>query len=69
MTEHDNTVAAAQEHAAKHVGAEPPCVQKKMARCFNGRASFYAFINHISPLYVYRYSWVRKISSSYNRWG
>jgi hypothetical protein len=53
MTEYDNIVVAAQEHAAKHAGACVfSCVQKN-GRCFIGRAfGFYASINHISAVYV-----------------
>jgi hypothetical protein len=41
MTEYDNIVVAAQEHAAKHAGAFVfSCVQKN-GRCFIGRAFVY----------------------------
>jgi hypothetical protein len=52
MTEYDNIVVAAQEHAAKHAGAFVYCVQKN-GRCFIGRAfGFMPSINHISAVYV-----------------
>jgi hypothetical protein len=51
MTEYDNIVVAAQEHAASAFVVFS-CVQKN-GRCFIGRAfGFYASINHISAVYV-----------------
>jgi hypothetical protein len=63
MTEYDNIVVAAQEHAAKHAGACVfSCVQKN-GRCFIGRAFGYAFYKSYISRLRYRYSWVRKVSS------
>jgi hypothetical protein len=63
MTEYDNIVVAAQEHAAKHAGALYSPVQKN-GRCFIGRAfGFYAFYKSYISRLRYRYSWVRKVSS------
>jgi hypothetical protein len=51
MTEYDNIVVAAQEHAAKR-WCLFSCVQKN-GRCFIGRAfGFMPSINHISAVYV-----------------
>jgi hypothetical protein len=49
MTEYDNIVVAAQEHAAKLLLFS--CVQKN-GRCFIGRAFGFMPINHISAVYV-----------------
>jgi hypothetical protein len=63
MTEYDNIVVAAQEHAAKTLVLVFSCVQKN-GRCFIGRAfGFYAFYKSYISRLRYRYSWVRKSSS------
>jgi hypothetical protein len=49
MTEYDNIVVAAQEHAAKHAGAFCTCVQK-MADALSADLAY--SINHISAVYV-----------------
>jgi hypothetical protein len=63
MTEYDNIVVAAQEHAAKHAGAfvySP--AYRKMADALSAERFFYAFYkSYISRLR--RYSWVRKVFS------
>jgi hypothetical protein len=62
MTEYDNIVVAAQEHADTLVF----CVfsVQKNGRCFIGRAfGFYAFYKSYISRLRYRYSWVRKVSS------
>jgi hypothetical protein len=53
MTEYDNIVVAAQEHAAKHAGAfvySP--AYRKMADALSAERFFYASINHISAVYA-----------------
>jgi hypothetical protein len=66
MTEYDNIVVAAQEHAAKHAGAfvYSPAYRKMADALSAERLAFMPSINHISRL-RYRYSWVRKVFFSY----
>jgi hypothetical protein len=52
MTEYDNIVVAAQEHAAKHAGALCILLRTENGRCFIGRAFGFYAINHISAVYV-----------------
>jgi hypothetical protein len=69
MTEYDNIVVAAQEHAAKHAGAFVYSPAQKNGRCFIGRAfGFYASINHISAVYVTGIAGSGKSLQLY-RWG
>jgi hypothetical protein len=53
MTEYDNIVVAAQEHAAKHAGALCILLYRKMADALSAeRLAFMPSINHISAVYV-----------------
>jgi hypothetical protein len=54
MTEYDNIVVAAQEHAAaKHAGAVYSPAYRKMADALSAeRLAFMPSINHISAVYV-----------------
>jgi hypothetical protein len=53
MTEYDNIVVAAQEHAAKHAGAFVYSPYRKMADALSAeRLAFMPSINHISAVYV-----------------
>jgi hypothetical protein len=64
MTEYDNIVVAAQEHAAKHAGAfvYSPAYRKN-GRCFIGRAfGFYFYKSYISRL---RYRYIQESLFSY----
>jgi hypothetical protein len=63
MTEYDNIVVAAQEHAAKHAGAFVYSPAQKMADALSAeRLALCLYKSYISRL-RYRYSWVRKVSS------
>jgi hypothetical protein len=66
MTEYDNIVVAAQEHAAKHAGAfvYSPAYRKMADALSAERLAFMPSINHISAVYVTG-SWVRKVFFSY----
>jgi hypothetical protein len=69
MTEYDNIVVAAQEHAAKHAGVLCILLRTENGRCFIGRAfGFYASINHISAVYVTGIAGSGKSLQLY-RWG
>jgi hypothetical protein len=50
MTEYDNIVVAAQEHAAKHAGAVFSCTE--MADALSAELALCLSINHISAVYV-----------------
>jgi hypothetical protein len=54
MTEYDNIVVAAQEHAAKHAGAfvYSPAYRKMADALSAERLAFMPSINHISAVYV-----------------
>jgi hypothetical protein len=52
MTEYDNIVVAAQEHAAKHAGALYSPAYRKMADALSAAFGFMPSINHISAVYV-----------------
>jgi hypothetical protein len=65
MTEYDNIVVAAQEHAAKHAGALCILLRQKKWQMLYRRLAFMPSINHISSRLRYRYSWVRKVFFSY----
>jgi hypothetical protein len=65
MTEYDNIVVAAQEHAAKHAGAFVfSCVQKMADALAESVWLLCLYKSYISRL-RYRYSWVRKVFFSY----
>jgi ABC-type ATPase involved in cell division len=52
MTEYDNIVVAAQEHAAKHAGAVYSPAYRKMADALSAERLALCPINHISAVYV-----------------
>jgi hypothetical protein len=59
MTEYDNIVVAAQEHAAKHAVLCILLHYRKNGRCFIGRAfGFYAFYKSYINTFTLRYSWL-----------
>jgi hypothetical protein len=66
MTEYDNIVVAAQEHAAKHAGAL--CIllrTEKWQMLYRQSVWLYAFYKSYISRLRYRYSWVRKVFFSY----
>jgi hypothetical protein len=64
MTEYDNIVVAAQEHAAKHAFVYSPAYRKWQMLYRQSVWLLCLYKSYISRL-RYRYSWVRKVFFSY----